>query len=140
MMPKRVEHRKVQRGSRAGIASSSNKLDFGEFGLQVLDRGWLTANQIEAARIAATRHMQRRGQIWIRVFPDKPYSKKPLETRMGKGKGDPVGFVFPVTPGRILFEVEGVSYDIAKEALRLAAQKLPIVTKFVVRRDYEEKA
>ena len=85
MMPKRVEHRKVQRGSRAGIASSSNKLDFGEFGLQVLDRGWLTANQIEAARIAATRHMQRRGQIWIRVFPDKPYSKKPLETRMGKG-------------------------------------------------------
>ena len=102
MMPKRVEHRKVQRGSRAGIASSSNKLDFGEFGLQVLDRGWLTANQIEAARIAATRHMQRRGQIWIRVFPDKPYSKKPLETRMGKGKGAPEGWVAVIRPGNMI--------------------------------------
>ena len=90
--------------------------------------------------MAVTRYMQRQGQVWIRIFPDKPITKKPADVRMGKGKGDPVGFVFPVTPGRILFEVEGVSYDIAKEALRLAAQKLPIVTKFVVRRDYEEKA
>jgi large subunit ribosomal protein L16 len=130
----------VQRGSIAGLATSCNKVDFGDFGLQAVTRGYITNNQIEAARIAINRHLDRKGQVWIRVFPAKPFTKKPLEVRMGKGKGDPVGFVFPVTPGRILFEVEGVSYDIAKEALRLAAQKLPIVTKFVVRRDYEEKA
>ena len=133
MMPKRVEHRKVQRGSRAGIASSSNKLDFGEFGLQVLDRGWLTANQIEAARIAATRHMQRRGQIWIRVFPDKPYSKKPLETRMGKGKGAPEEWVAVIKPGNMIIELSGCSETIAKEALARASSKLPFRCRFLVR-------
>ena len=133
MMPKRVEHRKVQRGSRAGIASSSNKLDFGEIGLQVLDRGWLTANQIEAARIAATRHMQRRGQIWIRVFPDKPYSKKPLETRMGKGKGAPEGWVAVIRPGNMIIELSGCPESVAKEALALASSKLPFRCRFLSR-------
>ena len=133
MMPKRVEHRKVQRGSRAGIASSSNKLDFGEFGLQVLERGWLTANQIEAARIAATRHMQRRGQIWIRVFPDKPYSKKPLETRMGKGKGAPEGWVAVIRPGNMIIELSGCPESVAKEALALASSKLPFRCRFLSR-------
>ena len=133
MMPKRVEHRKVQRGSRAGIASSSNKLDFGEFGLQVLDRGWLTANQIKAARIAATRHMQRRGQIWIRVFPDKPYSKKPLETRMGKGKGAPDGWVAVIRPGNMIIELSGCPESVAKEALALASSKLPFRCRFLSR-------
>ena len=133
MMPKRVEHRKVQRGSRAGIASSSNKLDFGEFGLQVLHRGWLTANQIEAARIAATRHMQRRGQIWIRVFPDKPYSKKPLETRMGKGKGAPEGWVAVIRPGNMIIELSGCPESVAKEALALASSKLPFRCRFLRR-------
>ena len=133
MMPKRVDHRKVQRGSRAGIASSSNKLDFGEFGLQVLDRGWLTANQIEAARIAATRHMQRRGQIWIRVFPDKPYSKKPLETRMGKGKGAPAGWVAVIRPGNMIIELSGCPESVAKEALALASSKLPFRCRFLSR-------
>ena len=133
MMPKRVDHRKVQRGSRAGIASSSNKLDFGEFGLQVLDRGWLTANQIEAARIAATRHMQRRGQIWIRVFPDKPYSKKPLETRMGKGKGAPEGWVAVIRPGNMIIELSGCPETVAKEALALASSKLPFRCRFLSR-------
>ena len=133
MMPKRVEHRKVQRGSRAGIASSSNKLDFGEFGLQVLDRGWLTANQSEAARIAATRHMQRRGQIWIRVFPDKPYSKKPLETRMGKGKGAPEGWVAVIRPGNMIIELSGCPESVAKEALALASSKLPFRCRFLSR-------
>ena len=133
LMPKRVEHRKVQRGSRAGIASSSNKLDFGEFGLQVLDRGWLTANQIEAARIAATRHMQRRGQIWIRVFPDKPYSKKPLETRMGKGKGAPEGWVAVIRPGNMIIELSGCPESVAKEALALASSKLPFRCRFLSR-------
>ncbi len=133
MMPKRVDHRKVQRGSRAGIASSSNKLDFGEFGLQVLDRGWLTANQIEAARIAATRHMQRRGQIWIRVFPDKPYSKKPLETRMGKGKGAPEGWVAVIRPGNMIIELSGCPESVAKEALALASSKLPFRCRFLSR-------
>ncbi|NLG14621.1 MAG: 50S ribosomal protein L16 [Lentisphaerae bacterium] len=133
MMPKRVEHRKVQRGSRAGIASSSNKLDFGEYGLQVLDRGWLTANQIEAARIAATRHMQRRGQIWIRVFPDKPFSKKPLETRMGKGKGAPEGWVAVIRPGNMIIELSGCSETIAKEALARASSKLPFRCRFLSR-------
>lgn len=133
LMPKRVEHRKVQRGSRAGNASSSNKLDFGEYGLQVLDRGWLTASQIEAARVAATRHMQRRGQIWIRVFPDKPFSKKPLETRMGKGKGAPEGWVAVIRPGNMIIEVSGCSENTAKEALALASSKLPFRCRFLSR-------
>jgi large subunit ribosomal protein L16 len=123
----------VQRGARAGIASRNNKLDFGEYGLQVLDRGWLTSNQIEAARVAATRRMQRRGQIWLRVFPDKPVSKKPLETRMGKGKGNPEFWVAVIRPGNMLIEVSGCSETVAKEALALAASKIPFRCRFLVR-------
>jgi len=132
-MPKRVEHRKVHRGTRAGIASRNNKLDFGEYGLQVLDRGWLTANQIEAARVAATRHMQRRGQIWLRIFPDKPVSKKPLETRMGKGKGNPEFWVAVLRPGNMIIEVSGCTETVAKEALALAASKMPFRCRFLSR-------
>ena len=120
-----------------GNAHRGNQLAFGSFGIKALDSKWITGRQIEAARIAVTRYMQRQGQIWIRIFPDKPITKKPAEVRMGKGKGNPDGYVFPITPGRIVIEVEGVSYEIAKEALRLAAQKLPIATKFIVRRDYD---
>ena len=120
-----------------GNAKRGDQLAFGSFGIKAQEGCWVTARQIEAARIAVTRYMQRQGQIWIRVFPDKPITKKPAEVRMGKGKGAPEGFVAPITPGRILFEVEGVSFEIAKEALRLAAQKLPVTTKFVVRRDYD---
>ena len=113
------------------------QLAFGSFGIKSLQTKWITGRQIEAARIAVTRYMQRQGQIWIRIFPDKPITRKPADVRMGKGKGNPEGFVAPVTPGRILIEVEGVSFDVAKEALRLAAQKLPVTTKFIVRRDYD---
>ena len=116
-----------------------NQLAFGSFGLKNLENCWLTAQQIEAARQAISRRMNREGQIWIRVFPVKPFTAKPLDTRMGKGKGDPQGFVAPITPGRILFEAEGVSLAVAKEAMRLAANKLPVATKFVVRRDYVEE-
>ncbi len=123
----------MQRGARAGIASRNNKLDFGEYGLQVLDRGWLTANQIEAARVAATRHMQRRGQIWIRVFPNKPVSKKPLETRMGKGKGNPEFWVAVIRPGNMIIEVSGCSETVAKEALARAASKMPFRCRFLAR-------
>ena len=119
-----------------GLAGRGNQLAFGSFGIKSLQSKWITGRQIEAARIAVTRYMQRQGQIWIRIFPDKPITK-PAEVRMGKGKGSPEGFVAPVTPGRIILEVEGVPYEIAKEALRLAAQKLPVTTKFVVRRDYD---
>jgi large subunit ribosomal protein L16 len=132
-MPKRAEHRKVQRGARAGIATRNNKLDFGDFGLQVLDRAWLTGAHIEAARVAATRRMDRRGQIWIRVFPDKPVSKKPLETRMGKGKGAPEYWVAVIRPGNMILEVSGCSETVAKEALALAASKLPIRCRFLSR-------
>ena len=121
-----------------GLAQRGNQLAFGSFGIKSLQETWLTGRQIEAARVAVTRYMQRQGQIWIRVFPDKPITKKPAEVRMGKGKGAPEAFVAPITPGRILIEADGVSYEIAKEALRLAAQKLPVTTKFVVRRDYVE--
>ena len=123
-----------------GFAHRGYELAFGSFGIKTLQTKWITARQIEAARVAVTRYMQREGQIWIRIFPDKPITRKPADVRMGKGKGDPAGWVAPVTPGRILFEVEGVSFDIAKEALRLAAQKLPVKTKFVVRRDYDKNA
>ncbi|MDD3695075.1 MAG: 50S ribosomal protein L16 [Lentisphaeria bacterium] len=133
LMPKRVKHRKVQRGARAGIASRNNKLDFGEYGLQVLDRGWITTNQIEAARVAATRHMQRRGQIWLRIFPDKPISQKPLETRMGKGKGNPETWVAVVRPGNMLIEVSGCTETVAREALALAASKMPFRCRFLAR-------
>jgi large subunit ribosomal protein L16 len=132
-MPKRVKHRKVQRGSRAGNATRNNKLDFGEYGLQILERGMITANQIEAARVAATRHMQRRGKLWIRLFPDKPVSKKPLETRMGKGKGNPEGWVAVVKPGNMLIEISGCTETIAREALARAASKMPYRCRFLSR-------
>jgi len=133
LMPKRVKHRKVQRGDIGGLSRRCNKLDFGEFGLQSLDRVQLTANQIEAARVAITRHMKRHGKVTIRVFPYKPYTKKPLETRMGKGKGNVEYWVAPVRPGRMLFEVSGCTETVAKEAMSLAASKLPIRCKFVAR-------
>jgi len=120
-----------------GSAKRGTDIAFGSFGIKAMEQAWITGRQIEAARIAVTRKMQRQGQIWIRIFPDKPITKKPAEVRMGKGKGAPEGFVARVTPGRILFEAEGVPFDIAKEALRLAAQKLPIKTKFIVRHDYD---
>ena len=138
LQPKRTKYRRSQKGRMRGNAQRGHELAFGSFGIKALENMWIEQRQIEAARIAVTRYMQRQGQIWIRIFPDKPITKKPAEVRMGKGKGSPEGFVAPVTPGRILFEADGVPYAIAKEALRLAAQKLPIATKFVVRRDYTE--
>ena len=138
LQPKRTIYRRSQKGRMRGNAQRGHELAFGSFGIKALENMWIEQRQIEAARVAVTRYMQRQGQIWIRIFPDKPITKKPAEVRMGKGKGSPEGFVAPVTPGRILFEADGVPYAIAKEALRLAAQKLPIATKFVVRRDYTE--
>ncbi len=137
LQPKKTKFRRQQKGRMKGNAQRGHELAFGSFGIKSLQSKWLTGRQIEAARIAVTRYMQRQGQIWIRVFPDKPITKKPAEVRMGKGKGAPEGFVAPVTPGRIIIEVEGVSFDIAKEALRLAAQKLPVTTRFIVRRDFD---
>jgi large subunit ribosomal protein L16 len=139
LQPKRVKFRRVQKGRMKGIAQRGNQLAFGSFGIKALEESWITGRQIEAARVAVTRHMQRQGQIWIRIFPDKPITKKPAEVRMGKGKGAPEGFVAPITPGRIIIEAEGVPFEMAKEALRLAAQKLPIATKFIVRRDFVEE-
>lgn len=133
LMPKRVKHRKVQRGRRRGAAKGGTNIDFGEFGLKAYEAGWVTARQIEAARIALTRHVKRGGKIWIRVFPDKPITKKPAEVRMGKGKGNPEIWVAVVKPGRILFELEGVPEELAREAMRLAGHKLGIMTKFVKR-------
>ena len=121
-----------------GLAQRGAQLCFGSFAIKTLENCWLTGRQIDAARQAVSRYMKREGKVWIRIFPDKPYTKKPAEVRMGKGKGNPEGFVAPVTPGRILIEIDGVSLEIAKEALRLGAQKLPVATKFVVRRDYVE--
>ena len=137
LQPKNAKFRRSQKGRIKGNAQRGNELAFGSFGIKSLGTIWLTGRQIEAARVAVTRYMQRQGQVWIRVFPDKPITKKPLDVRMGKGKGAPEGFVVPLEPGRIIFEIDGVPYDVAKEALRLAAQKLPILTKFVVRRDYD---
>ena len=131
LAPKRTKYRKMMKGNRNGLAYRGSTLAFGEFGLQTLDPAWLDARQIEAARVAITRHVKRGGKLWIRVFPDKPLSKKPAETRMGKGKGNPEFWVAVVTPGRILFEVEGVTVQVAKEALRLAGSKLPVRTKFL---------
>lgn len=136
LQPKRQKFRKMQKGRMKGIASRGHLLSNGMFGLKSLDTNFITARQIEAARIAATRFMKREGQLWIKIFPDKPITKKPLEVRMGKGKGAPEYFVARVLPGRIMFEVAGVPIDVAKEALRLAAQKLPVKTKFIVARDY----
>jgi large subunit ribosomal protein L16 len=133
LMPKKVKFRKQQRGRRRGIATRGNTVAFGDYGLQALEPGWITARQIEAARIAMTRYVKRGGKIWIRIFPDKPVTKKPLETRMGKGKGAPEEWVAVVKPARILYEMEGVSEEVAREAMRLAAHKLPINTRFVVR-------
>ena len=138
LSPKRVMHRKVQRGREKGNATRDNFIDFGKIALVAMEPTWLSARVIEAARVAINRKLDRKGQVWIRVFPDKPISKKPAEVRMGKGKGDPYAFVAPITPGRIIFEAEGVSLEVAKEAMRLGANKLPIATKFVVRRDYVE--
>ncbi len=136
LQPKRTKYRKMQKGRVKGIAQRGHTLSFGTFGIKSLEPGWITSRQIEAARIAMTRAMKRQGQVWIRVFPDKPITKKPAEVRMGKGKGAPDYWVAVVKPGTILFESSGVDVELAKESLRLAAQKLPLSTKFVVRRDY----
>ena len=133
MMPKRAKYRKVQRGRRSGVSKGGTKVDFGEYGLKSLQDGWITSRQIEAARIALTRTVKRGGKIWIRVFPDKPITKKPAEVRMGKGKGAPEMWVAVVKPGRVMFELEGIPEDLAREAVRLAGHKLPIKTKFVRR-------
>jgi len=133
LMPERVKYRKMHRGSRAGIASRGNTVAFGEYGLMALERCWLDTRQIEAARVAISRHMSRHGKLWIRIFPQKSYTKKPLETRMGKGKGPVESWVAVVRPANVLFEVDGVSESVAREALRLAATKLPIRTKFISR-------
>ncbi len=138
LQPKKTKYRKQQKGRMKGNTKRGAELSFGSFGIKADDSCWLTGRQIEAARQAITRFMKREGQLWIRIFPDKPVTKKPAEVRMGKGKGAPEYFVARVTPGRILFEAEGVSLEVAKEAMRLGAQKLPILTKFVVRRDYVE--
>ena len=133
LMPKRVKHRKVQRGSNSGLATKNNKIDFGDFGLQAVTRGYISNNQIEAARVAINRHLKRRGKVWIRLFPYKPITKKPLEVRMGKGKGNVEGWVAPVKPGRVLFEVSGCNDTVAREALSLAANKLSVRCKFLAR-------
>lgn len=138
LQPKRTKFRKMQKGRVKGLAQRGHTLSFGTFGIKSLEPGWITSRQIEAARIAMTRAMKREGQVWIRVFPDKPVTSKPAEVRMGKGKGAPDYWVAVVKPGTILFESEGVDIELAKEALRLAAQKLPVSTKFIVRRDYVE--
>jgi len=137
LQPKKTKYRKWQKGKMKGIAQRGHQIVFGSFAIKSLDTTWITGRQIEAARQAITRYMKREGQLWIRIFPDKPITKKPAEVRMGKGKGAPEEFVAPVTPGRILMEIEGVPYDIAKEAMRLGAQKFPVRTKFIVRRDYK---
>lgn len=140
LAPKRVKHRKVHRGSMGGTAKGNTEIHFGEYALQCLGRGWMTSQQIEAARIAMTRHIKRGGKIWIRVFPDKSYTKKPAETRMGSGKGAPEGWVAVVKPGRILFEMSGVAEPLAREAMRLAAHKLPFETRFLVKGHVEAAA
>ena len=140
LMPKRVKHRKQFRGSMRGKATRGNKITYGEFGIVATEPAWIKSNQIEAARIAMTRYIKRGGKVWIKIFPDKPVTTKPAETRMGSGKGTLEYWVAVVKPGRVLFEIAGVPEEVAKEALRLAAQKLPVKTKFVVRRDYDKNA
>ncbi len=140
LQPKKTKFRRMQKGRMKGNAHRGHELAFGSFGIKAMESTWITGRQIEAARQAIVRHMKREGQIWIRIFPDKPITKKPAEVRMGKGKGAPEGFVAPVTPGRIIIEAEGVPLSVAQEALRLGAQKLPITTKFIIRRDFEESA
>lgn len=140
LMPKRVKHRKEHRGRMKGASKGGTEVAFGEFGLQALEPAWITNRQIEAARIAMTRYMKRGGKVWIKIFPSKPVTKKPAETRMGSGKGNPEQWVAVVKPGRVLFEVAGVSEEIAREAMRLAAHKLPIKTKFVTRAEVDGEA
>ena len=135
LQPARTKYRKMQKGRMPGKAYRGSNLTLGEFGLMSLQPGWITSRQIEAARIAMTRHVKRGGKIWIRIFPDKPITKKPAETRMGKGKGNPEGWVAVVKPGRVLFEIEGISQDLAKKALALASAKLPVKTRFVKREE-----
>ena len=137
LQPKRTKHRKVFKGRMKGNAQRGAQLTYGSYGLKSLDSKWITARQIEAARIAATRYMKREGQMWIRIFPDKPITKKPLEVRMGKGKGGVEYYAAVVKPGRIMFEMDGIPLEVAQEALRLAAQKLPVRTKFIIRRDLQ---
>ena len=137
LQPKKVKHRKVHKGRRRGMAYRGNRLSFGDAGLQAVGRGWLTARQIEAARIALTRNAKRGGKVWIRIFPSKPITKKPAETRMGKGKGNPEEWVAVVRPGLMLYEMEGVSVGVARESLRLAAHKLPIATRIVTRQEVQ---
>jgi len=139
LQPKRTKFRKMQKGRMKGLATRGAELSFGSFGIKSLEAAWITSRQIEAARIAVTRYMKREGQVWIRIFPDKPVTKKPAEVRMGKGKGAPEYWVAVVRPGRIIFEAEGVPLEVAKEALRLAAGKLPVQTRFITRRDYVEE-
>jgi large subunit ribosomal protein L16 len=136
LSPKRTKHRKAFKGRNRGIAHRGSTVDFGSFGLKTLEPGWITSSQIEAARIAVTRYMKREGKVWIRIFPDKPVTSKPAEVRMGKGKGALSHWVAVVRPGRIMFEADGVPYEVAKEAMRLAAQKLPVKCKFVTRHDF----
>jgi large subunit ribosomal protein L16 len=135
LMPKKVKHRKVQRGRRRGNAKRGIHVSFGDYGLQAVEPGWITNRQIEAARVALTRHVKRGGKVWIRIFPDKPITQKPAETRMGKGKGSPEGWVAVVKPGRVMFEIEGVTRQLAQEAMRLAAAKLPIKCQFITREE-----
>ena len=135
LSPKKVKHRKVQKGKMRGKAYRGSSLNFGEYGLQAVDCGYITSKQIEAARIAMTRHVKRGGKIWIRIFPDKPFTKKPAEVRMGKGKGAPEGWQAVIKPGRILYEMSGVPVEVAKEAMRLAMHKLPVKTRFIERSD-----
>lgn len=137
LMPKRVKHRKHHRGRRRGLSKGGTTVNFGDFGLQALETGWITNRQIESARVAITRHVRRGGRVWINIFPDKPFTKKPAEVRMGSGKGNPEGWVAVVKPGRVMFELTGVAEEVAKEAMRLAGHKLPIKTKFVKREGAE---
>ena len=137
LQPKRVKHRKQHRGRRAGLSRGQTTVQFGEYGIKALEAGWLTNRQIEAARIAMTRKIKRGGKVWINVFPDKPYTKKPAETRMGSGKGAPDHYVAVVKPGHVLFEIGGVRHDLAREALRLASHKLPVATKFMIKEGLE---
>lgn len=138
LLPKRVKHRKVQKGKRRGKAYRGSKVSFGEYGLKALECGWITNRQLEAARIAITRHIKRGGKLWIKIFPDKPITIKPAETRMGKGKGNPEKWVAVIKPGRVLFELEGITEEVATEAMRLASHKLPIKCKFVTRDETED--
>ncbi len=135
LQPKRVKYRKRQKGRLRGLATRGNSISFGDYGLQAVEKGWITNRQIEAARVAMTRHIKRGGKVWIRIFPDRPVTRKPAETRMGKGKGTPEGWVAPVKAGRMLFELEGVPQPVARRAMELAAAKLPVKTKFIVREE-----